>query len=473
AVSYKDFIYITGGGLTTSKMGTLSSSEFTQVAPDGTLKPWRFTSNLNGKRVYGSGILHRGWFYVIGGERGIVHDDLLNTVERAKINPEGGLGEWVLEKSVMKTPRRAPVSFILSGRLYVSGGYNGVFLTDVESAEILNDGSLGPFRNESADTRFERYIHSAVVRKGRVFVFGGHMPKPPGAINKVEWTSLNPEDGYLEVWKEGPDMPTRRFLNGAVLHRDTVYLVGGRNSVFLTGVEKITLSGGGAKDISSMKWKNDSSLTTPRDALSLVSVSNNVYAIGGNSFEGLLRSVERAVIRPGKPLGYWSGKKVHKKESPVSVDALSHFTMGKHFFTSGQAEMAVMEIEEAVRLAPDQAIWHNILGEIYLRVHDLARAETSFKNALALPEFKGSPAQFNLALSLHRQGKLQEATKAFLKVLKKDPGHIPARKNLATIYLDTRQFNKAVTQYERILSRDPSDTLIKGFLEYARQQLKK
>ncbi|MFQ5559366.1 MAG: hypothetical protein ACE5FU_02100 [Nitrospinota bacterium] len=397
---FGEFIFVAGGASENDHEGLLDTVEFTRVRKDGSLAPWKYTKKLVQPRVFAVGIVHNSTLYVIGGESGLKDEDLLSSIERTRVLPDGSLETWEVDSSLMSTPRRSPVPFIIGNRLYVSGGYNGKFLTDVESAEIRADGSFGPWRNESADTRYDRYIHAGVVYNSVAFLFGGHSTKPGGAYDEVEWSAVNPEDGFLNLWRKAPKMRTKRYLNGAALHNSTVYLIGGRNTVLLTGVEKARFASSTSFKPDSFTWESDTPLSTPREGLTVSVVGDYIFAVGGRSFKGILSSVEMAEVKPGGRLGHWGTRRENDelKRSPIPEDAISHFTLGNEFAKFDHLDSALREMEEGIRLSPDTPEAYFFVGKIYLKKRAPLQAKEAFLRAVNLkPNYP--EALFSLAVS--------------------------------------------------------------------------
>ena len=72
----------------------------------------------------------------------------LNTIERAKINPDGSLGKWELMIPTMQDRRYIHSSIYTGGYIYVMGGHDrgsGGALNSVEHAKVKNDG--GEFKS--------------------------------------------------------------------------------------------------------------------------------------------------------------------------------------------------------------------------------------------------------------------------------------------------------------------------------------
>lgn len=105
-------------------------------------------------------------FYIMGGEG-------ISTIEKVTINNDGTLGNFQKLTGTLQTARNRLSVIALSGRAYVFGGWNGGFLTTVESAPITNN-ELGTFdyaNGITLPTGVENGT-SLLTDKG-VFLFGG------------------------------------------------------------------------------------------------------------------------------------------------------------------------------------------------------------------------------------------------------------------------------------------------------------
>lgn len=115
--------------------------------------------------------------------------------------------------------------------------------------------------------------------------------------------------------------------------------------------------------------------------------------------------------------------------------ALPHLSLGNLYFHQGQLERAKVEFERALTLTPDLAETHNNLGLIYAARNDHGAAIEAYQQALALEPGQAT-VEGNLAYSLQMMGKRDEALRHY---------------NLAHV-LDTPQpvllTNEAIAHYE-------------------------
>ena len=76
-----------------------------------------------------------------------------------------------------------------------------------------------------------------------------------------------------------------------------------------------------------------------------------------------------------------------------------------------------------------------------------------------------SGARFNLANSLRRLGRLEEAIVGYREVLQEDPEDSDARFNLALSYRETRAPGLAAAEFRKVLRADPDDDAARRALE--------
>jgi len=226
AVAVASTLYVLGGGWTDATTA-LTSVEFASSGPGGRLDGWRLTARMATPRVFPACVTLNGYLYAIGGERfsASLAPMLLNSVERAPILPDGNLGLWETV-APLTTPRRAPTAIAGHDALYVTGGYNGSFLSTTERARIRSDGTLGPWEVLAGKTTMPRYIHASAFDGNAVYLLGGHDESTGMATAQTEWARMLP-GGDLTPWTAGPPLRSPRFLAAAVVVDHRLFLFGG------------------------------------------------------------------------------------------------------------------------------------------------------------------------------------------------------------------------------------------------------
>jgi predicted TPR repeat methyltransferase/Flp pilus assembly protein TadD len=130
------------------------------------------------------------------------------------------------------------------------------------------------------------------------------------------------------------------------------------------------------------------------------------------------------------------------------------FALGKLLVAAGKLEAAVIRLEKAAQLQPDNAdIWLT-LGITCGLAKQLIKAEEYCRRSL---ELKPGSAQtlFNLANALQAQGKLSESESVYEKALEIDSAMVTAWSMLAQARVGLGKFDEAEVAATRALTLDP------------------
>jgi putative PEP-CTERM system TPR-repeat lipoprotein len=117
-------------------------------------------------------------------------------------------------------------------------------------------------------------------------------------------------------------------------------------------------------------------------------------------------------------------------------------------------DSALSAVEELEKEQPDNPVFQNLKGGVYLGKNDLIKARTSFDKALSL-QSDYFPAISNLARIDIQENKPDIAKQRFEAVLKKDKKHIQAMNALAGIALSQGKNDEATTWLERASNENP------------------
>ena len=143
-------------------------------------------------------------------------------------------------------------------------------------------------------------------------------------------------------------------------------------------------------------------------------------------------------------------------ESADSGSASARHQRGLELLRGNQAALAIVELEQAVRLEPANAEYLNHLGSARKATGDLEGAMTSYRRALELaPEHK--PARYNLGLVLLDLGRLDEAEAHFRRIHEADPRDAGVRFQLALLLGARAQFAESVQMFRSALELTPDD----------------
>ena len=443
------YVYAIGGGASSgNKKIIYSSVEFAKIQSDGSLGPWKMTSPMNTKRIFAAAVARNGYIYAIGGEKGYDETvDLLDTVERAKIFSDGSLGPWKMETSVMNTNRRGLVASSYKGWIYVFGGYNGVFLKDIERSRVNPDGSLQEWIHEAEEAINQRYVHSGVIFKNIVYLFGGHAMSLERGTNTVERATIN-SNGKLSKWRNLSLMSTKRFGGAAVVLRDTVYVVGGQNTIPLTAVDKAPLLPDGSLGV----WSRDTPLQESRVGGGLVAGKDVLYLIGGYNGKKYLKEVQRAYYVPGKPLGVWVNDPkliadLSEFDKKLHTDARNHFNLGLQRYMEKRYDNAIIEFKLGIEVDQEFAQFYNFLGLAYQAKEMYDDAVLQYTKAAELwPTLV--PAYFNLGNVYLEMGMVKKSEEMYRKAIELEPKFIDAKIKYLQLLADTERCAEAKPELE-------------------------
>lgn len=295
------YIYVIGG---VDGVGFVRTSEFAGINDDGTLGGWQQTSPLNEERGFIDAVAKDGYIYVVGGGNGPNGKNLLRTVERAKINADGSLDQWKTMASGMVMPRRCSKIVIKDNFIYALGGFAGALLDNVERAEILANGELGPWKMEEQTMTLPRYVNTVKSSHGNTYVIGGHDQTKGVGITDVEWASPAESDG-IKQWKKTTNMQVGRYGLTSASHGNTVYAIGGLTGLeYLNSIEMATIQENGELS----EWKYTTPLSEARATFSAVVYKDWIYVIGGVNQDHYFNSVEYASFDSKNNIGFMGTK---------------------------------------------------------------------------------------------------------------------------------------------------------------------
>ncbi|MFC1601944.1 Kelch repeat-containing protein [Pseudomonadota bacterium] len=283
----------------------LRTSEYIRVADQGALSEWSSGSALNTERGFFAAVRHKNFVYAVGGGQGDHGKILLDSVERAEIQPDGTLGEWSTEQFKLNTKRRCTKVAVIGNHLYAFGGFGGILLDSVERAEILPDGTLDEWAVLTDTMNVARYIHGVKKVRNRVYMVGGHDKEKGVGITDVEWSQEDSE-GWLESWQFSKPLQTGRYGLATIQFGDYLYALGGLDgAAYLDSIEKAKID----EDGNLGAWEFTTPLLSQREGMSTLSLNNTVYIIGGTNLAGYKRSIEYAWFNEKGDIGYWTTAK--------------------------------------------------------------------------------------------------------------------------------------------------------------------
>lgn len=300
-VVHNNFIYMIAG---VDGRQFLRSTEFAPILDNGQIGEWKMGPSLVVDRGFTEAVVYDGSIYVVGGGNGPNGKNLLRSVERAKINPDGSLGPWRLETTQTILPRRCTKLTLINGFLYSFGGFGGTLLDSVEYAKISDDGSVGEWQMATDAMMLPRYVNSVKSVDGAAYVIGGHDQRKGVGIPDVEWTKPQ-ASGDMRLWQKASALNVGRYGLASARHGKMLYALGGLTGLeYLASIEKTTVLSSG--ELSA--WKETTAMTVPRATFSTVVSGDFIYVIGGTNRDGYLTGVEYAHINAEGDPGFWGSE---------------------------------------------------------------------------------------------------------------------------------------------------------------------
>lgn len=123
----------------------------------------------------------------------------------------------------------------------------------------------------------------------------------------------------------------------------------------------------------------------------------------------------------------------------------------------GESEAALSQAEEALALAPDYVEALNALGNAHSARADYPLAEEAFRKAVSLQPAHRE-AGVNLAATLHKLGRSDDAIAAYQEVLQSNPSHAGAENGIGVVLLAKGKTSAATAAFRRAIDIDQTLT---------------
>jgi len=294
-------LYIIGG---VDGHDFLRSVEYAHINDDGSLDPWLFTSALNEARGFFAAVASDGYLYVVGGGNGPSGEHLLRSAERAPIKADGSLGNWQTLTTNLNLPRRCVKLLLQDRRLFALGGFGGSLLDSVESAPILDDGTLGPWHIEDRHMTMPRYVNTAKHIGDIAIVIGGHREDGGVGLKAVETARLD-NNGIASDWHDDAPLNSGRYALAAATDGHTLWAIGGLDgAIYSDHIEKTSVDTSATSRYLAA-WQDTTPLSSPRANFGAIVDNGFIYIIGGTNRDGYYNSVELAQINDAGDIGFY------------------------------------------------------------------------------------------------------------------------------------------------------------------------
>lgn len=195
--------------------------------------------------------------------------------------------------------------------------------------------------------------------------------------------------------------------------------------------------------------------------------------VRANGKEDVLKAMDRVAVKLRDKLGESHGM-IEKFDIPVeqattpSLEALQAYGLGRRKLMSGDIPVAVSAFQQAIKLDPDFAMAHAMLGSTYSNLGELDLAEDSTKKAFALRERVSERERFYIDSHYHMfvTGSVEKGREVFELWEQAYPRDEVPVFNLAALYGNMGQFDKALEEGQAALRLDPNSALCYTTLAY-------
>jgi tetratricopeptide (TPR) repeat protein/organic radical activating enzyme len=128
--------------------------------------------------------------------------------------------------------------------------------------------------------------------------------------------------------------------------------------------------------------------------------------------------------------------------------------LGAVFKQLGRISEALIAMQKAVALSPDDANSHTNLGSVFQDLGRMAEAEASLRRALQIDP-NNAQALINLGVTLQAQGRMVESETSLRRALIVNPNQAQAHNNLGNTLLGQGRKDEAETSYRQALRINP------------------
>ena len=139
---------------------------------------------------------------------------------------------------------------------------------------------------------------------------------------------------------------------------------------------------------------------------------------------------------------------------PLSRQARYHLEQGQILYDAGEVDQAVAEWQETLRLAPQTAQAHHLLGLAFRDQKDYTQAAAAFQQALRL-EPDNATAHVHLARAFEALGKEQEAFDTYQKALQLVPSAPYVHNRLGYILAEREDWQGAANAWYQTIQLAP------------------
>lgn len=172
---------------------------------------------------------------------------------------------------------------------------------------------------------------------------------------------------------------------------------------------------------------------------------------------------QRAIVADQKQTLQLDAEGGSKAALPSGMSAKDLNDAGANALKSQNYRDAVRLFERLVQLEPKHATAWNNLGQSYMELHELPKAEAAFRKQIEINAYDGF-AYNNLGLVLEQGNRYDDAIAAFKKQIDVNPLDKFAHGNLGLLYANRQRYAEAVPELETAANLNPQNAMLQAQL---------
>ena len=138
--------------------------------------------------------------------------------------------------------------------------------------------------------------------------------------------------------------------------------------------------------------------------------------------------------------------------------AAAFYNRARHWADIREFDSAIRDLNEVIRLFPQDAETFNARGLAYLQKNDNERAISDFDRAIALdPNY--APPLTNRGLAHQNSGRLERAIQDYDQSIRLNPNSSLAFTNRGSVYMERGELDRAIQDFDQAISLDPRQFL--------------
>ena len=280
----KNKVHLLGGLKNYSSNGINFKGYTSSLNDDGSLGIWTKGPELPFPLDHSKPIVYKNKVYLLGGYsynnniHYICDNGYLFAIFAASIDNDGMLGNWEIV-GFLPEPMQDIEAIIVKDKLYILGGYNRKlrnFFTYIGS--IDNNGKIYSWIKGPTLSNITK-CNQIVVIKNRIYLLGGWHSYRSEYSSIIYTTTIN-DDGTLNSWIESGTLPVALTDSQTIVTRNNVYLLGGNtedgpiSTIYVAPIDHDGKIG---------KWSKKGSLSMPLFLSKAIITKNKIHLLGGRN----------------------------------------------------------------------------------------------------------------------------------------------------------------------------------------------